>query len=481
MSVVKSAKMPSRSFMLNGAVYLFLSTVALIGIILLYRSINEVVQRDVPPIGTLNFKLKSVERRFSGRMVWGNILEESPVYSGDVLRTGEDSAASAVLLTGDVIDLGENTLIQVFYDDRQGARLELQDGQLSLKTTGAALTLKAGGKEFKAGAGSAVTVRSTEGESVAMVAHEGAVEVEEDGVVQTIAAGQSYAETALPAGTGADAGVPAAMPPALSVTQPVSGAQVESLPGGVPFSWDSGAVEPGEPVRVEASRDPQFRVIAASNEVNGRAGGAALPLGDGDWWWRIYRPGREDGQAALSQGRLKVVPPPPQYDAAAAENLARPELLAAVKPEEPVYISRGTAQKLAQLNKEPPPPEFEAREEEGLRAPARLWPPAGHVFTAAYLRGRQTLSFFCGKVEGAQAYIWTFTQNGKVITRTTSEPACRFNGVNQFENGRLTWQVEAARREDGVLRHGEAAGSFVILTIPPARAPALKPPEKVTL
>jgi hypothetical protein len=110
-----------------------------------------------------------------------------------------------------------------------------------------------------------------------------------------------------------------------------------------------------------------------------------------------------------------------------------------------------------------------------------LWPPDGHIFTAAYLRGRQTLSFFCGSIEGANIYIWTFTQNGKTVTRDTYEPACRFNAINQFQNGRLNWQVQAAVRADGELQRGEAASSAVVLTIPPARAPTLKSPEKVTL
>jgi hypothetical protein len=484
MSVVKFAQKPRRSLVLNVCVYSFLSAGALTGALLLYRSIYEVLQRDVPPIGTLNFKLKSVERRFAGRMVWGNVTEESPVYSGDILRTGGGSAASAVLFTGDAIDLGENTLIQIFYDERRGARLELQDGQLSLKTTGAPLTLKAGGKEIKAGAGSAVTVRSSEGEKVEMAAHEGSVQIEENGVLQTIAAGQNYTDAETSVESGTREGAVGASPPALSVIQPVSGAEVELLSGGIPFSWDADATD--ELVRVEASRDPQFRVIAASDEVNGGAGTVSLPLNEGDWWWRIYRPQREDGRATLNSGRLKVVPEQPYSDPNAAENLAPPTLLASVKPDEPLRIPPSTEKKLAEINKSPPPPDFDATTKAnpyrgGLRAPSKLWPPAGYVFSAAYLRGRRTLSFFCESVDGANAYIWTFTQNGKTVVRDTKEPACRFNAIDQLQNGRLDWQVEAVVRTNGELQRGEAASSSVVLTIPPARAPTLKSPEKVTL
>ncbi|MDR2491465.1 MAG: FecR family protein, partial [Spirochaetaceae bacterium] len=366
MSVEKNVQRRRGTLVLNVCVYLFLSAGAFTGAFLLYRSIYEVIQRDVPPIGTLSFKLKSVERRFSGRMVWGNVTEESPVYSGDILRTGSESAAGAVLLTGDVIDMGENTLIQIFYDELRGARLELQDGQLALKTTGAPLTLKAGGKAITAGAGSAITVRS--GEKVEMVTHEGSVEVEENGVVQTLAAGQVYTEDVSPVeGVAGDPAEPVPGEPALSVTQPLSGAEVASLPGGVPFSWDAAALEPDEPVRVEAARDPQFRVIAASDEVNGGAGTVLLPLREGDWWWRIYRPQREDGQAALNSGRLKVAPVQPQYDPRAAENLAPPALLATVKPDEPIRIPPNTAKKLEEIRKwgaPPPPPKVKIQRQE---------------------------------------------------------------------------------------------------------------------
>nr|MCR5046926.1 FecR family protein [Treponema sp.] len=71
------------------------------------------------PIATITFKHKTAQRKFQERMIWDRLRQHSPVYDGDTIRTAAESEATIYFEDGNIMELGENTMAQVFFHDGQ--------------------------------------------------------------------------------------------------------------------------------------------------------------------------------------------------------------------------------------------------------------------------------------------------------------------------------------------------------------------------
>ena len=79
---------------------------------------NRTSVRNEQEIATIYFKRKIAQRKFSDSVVWERLQQNSLLYNEDIIRT--DSASSAVMnfLNGTSIDLGENTMVQMFQEKK---------------------------------------------------------------------------------------------------------------------------------------------------------------------------------------------------------------------------------------------------------------------------------------------------------------------------------------------------------------------------
>jgi hypothetical protein len=233
------------------------------------------------PVGTVTFKYRAAQRRFADRVLWDRLRRESPVYDGDSIRTADLSGATISFAGGAVIDLEENSLIQI-HDDRRGPRIDIGGGSLSAAASaGSALVLVSGGNAAALEAGSAGRAGVDSGGFRVMVA-QGAASLTVNGERRTAAAGEFLAvENGEPEG--------ASRPTALSPRP-----QARLLyPGqgtlAVPFRWTRRGPEGREePVRLEVAEDRGFTRIVFRGDFAGDT--AAADLGAGSYFWRVFPP-----------------------------------------------------------------------------------------------------------------------------------------------------------------------------------------------
>ena len=119
------------------------------------------------PIATITFKYKTAQRKFLDRVVWDRLRQDSPVYNGDTIHTSSMAEATIWFSDGNVMDLSENTMAQVFLSEGKALRAELSDGSAVFDSSGAqeGMTLSANGISVKLEKGSSVSAKSTASDS----------------------------------------------------------------------------------------------------------------------------------------------------------------------------------------------------------------------------------------------------------------------------------------------------------------------------
>ena len=114
------------------------------------------------PIATITFKYKTAQRKFLDRVVWDRLRQNSPVYNGDTIHTSNMSEATIWFSDGNVMDLSENTMAQLFLSEDKTLRAELSDGSAVLDSSGAqeGMTLSSNGISVRLEKGSSLSAKS---------------------------------------------------------------------------------------------------------------------------------------------------------------------------------------------------------------------------------------------------------------------------------------------------------------------------------
>jgi hypothetical protein len=279
-------------------------------------------------LGTVMWKNRIVQRRFSDRVLWDRLQEGSPVYDGDYVRTAEKSEATIHFTGGLNIDLEENSLVQIFTTDTV-PRIAFTQGAMSvnaLTSNGAAseeaasliletadqrrvtVTGRTGNDTGKLNItqGTVLDVRITAEEQVDLRLTEGRADFEHKGAVQTLSGGDVLSMDA--------AGTILAEARTVMIT-PRPAARLLSGGGATPvdFSWRGVNYTGDDRTRLEVAEDRGFTRIV--HRVTGEAAGETrLDLLPGIWFWRAYpvRAGTAPAVAAAASGRVtvSVVPAP---------------------------------------------------------------------------------------------------------------------------------------------------------------------------
>ena len=91
-----------------------------------YGNINkEFVKNAEDQIAVISFKYRSAQRKFSDGVIWDKLRNNSAIYKGDTIRTATSSEATVFFDNGNVLDLHENTLAQIY--------TKKKDGEISIK------------------------------------------------------------------------------------------------------------------------------------------------------------------------------------------------------------------------------------------------------------------------------------------------------------------------------------------------------------
>jgi len=226
------------------------------------------------PIGTITYKKRTVQRKFLEHVIWDRLKQESPVYNGDTIRTIELS--EVVITFKDIttrLMLNENTLIQIYYTDEFGAKVDFSGGNMAVDSGTKSVMITSGSSQIII-EGKANLDKGNEGFSLSVT----------DGTVtydgENLNTGDIY--TLDSSGTRTTT-------PAIAITSFGSLARVLASPGErvpVTFSWNAIHFNPGTTVIVEVALDRNFGRIVERSQTAGTS--LSLLLEGGAYWWRTF-------------------------------------------------------------------------------------------------------------------------------------------------------------------------------------------------
>lgn len=126
-----------KSFFINFLFTLLCLFGAALSILLFFKSFNQsLIKMNEKPIATITFKYKTAQRKLIDRVLWDRLKNESPVYNGDIIRTAPLSEATIWFTDGNIMNLYENTMAQVFLNDA-GVQADLTEGNVLLDSENA--------------------------------------------------------------------------------------------------------------------------------------------------------------------------------------------------------------------------------------------------------------------------------------------------------------------------------------------------------
>lgn len=318
-------KRNTRSRVLDTLVVLFCLCGIVLNIRFFWRDLNRTLSKlNEEPIATITFKYKSAQRKFSDRVLWDRLQQESLVYNGDTIRTAELSEATIRFHTNGEIILLDNSLVQVFQDDT-GTHIDFSQGDISVNTQGAgsSVTLASGGNRVEVSSGGVVTAQSqAEDQSFNLRVLEGNAAVDSAAGRRSVSAGSVF--NLLGDGT-------ASTVPAVTVIQPLPGQNIlsttrDEIP--VVFSWQTVNFD-GQGIRLEIAEDRGFSRVLRTYDMASGESSREVALPQGSCWWRVYPLPSGSGEEARTErqyrssaasGKLNLLyAPPPQLITPAAD------------------------------------------------------------------------------------------------------------------------------------------------------------------
>jgi hypothetical protein len=225
----------------------------------LFQTLNG---QNKTPIGTVTVKRNIVQRRMSDRVIWDRLIRETPVYSNDIIRVGDNSEID-LHVVGNGVTINENTLLRLRHDDDTGElHINLSSGSMGLVTSdeGGGVVLNIMGKQMKANPGTALNAAAGS-----------------DGVALQVSKGSALiADGAFEIGAGAaismDREGSLRSEPSVFVIQPRPNALYRNRgddPLNVVFSWNRINLQPDETLHLEIAEDQYFTSsVHTLNELN---------------------------------------------------------------------------------------------------------------------------------------------------------------------------------------------------------------------
>ena len=254
---------------------------------------NTVRSMSVEPVGAIEIKYNTVQRRLADRVIWDRLFVNSPVYPGDTIRIARLSGAT-LDINKNQIELGENTLIRI-QKDTGNLEIDFFLGEISV-TSGrdsGNLVMAVAGRQIETAPGTVFSA-SVSDKGMILTVNEGTAQImDRNGLVETAAAGSVIAE---------DARGRAVLDPMLVVTHPKQNARFlknVSMPFSLNFEWTRINLAGSAPLRLEIAHDRNFSRI--SNRIDNLDSSTAVVLEPGSWFWRFLYQNTE-----LSSGRVTV-------------------------------------------------------------------------------------------------------------------------------------------------------------------------------
>lgn len=231
---------------------------------------------DRQQVGTLTFKRRTAERKFSGSTLWQGMDASVPVYNMDSIRTAADSEATITLNDGTRISLEDNTMIVLNFVEDQPT-IDFGYGSMQAQATGESdIDIKSGDSTISL-ADSEARISGSEDELELQV-QKGEARLkkgeEEQRVQENEVAGLQGNEVTVEKNP-------------LTLVSPADQSRFFTAESrqSVAFNWQADG-----PVLLQVASDRGFSQIVAQARKNGGPTGAAV--GPGIYYWRIVQDGK---------------------------------------------------------------------------------------------------------------------------------------------------------------------------------------------
>ncbi len=246
---------------------------------MLYKDFTyKIQQSNTIQIGTITFKKKVAERKYSEQVIWEGLPQNAPLFNFDSIRTDKGSSAVINLGDGTQIDLDEETMI-VLNSSAGGMNINFEKGAISAKraegSSENAVNISAGGSTVQIDKGDVNLAKAENSENVSLNVSEGNVTLKSGDKVQSL----NNESSAVLSKEGAEIkriNISPVIPEQSKYI--VSTASSER----VDFSWQQDNA--GE-VTLQVATDSSFKNIVVNDSVKGTS--ASSSFSDGSYYWRV--------------------------------------------------------------------------------------------------------------------------------------------------------------------------------------------------
>ena len=263
-------------------------------LLLFWRDLNATLERlDEEPVGIIEFRYNTAQRRFADRVLWDRLRNGSPVFNGDFIRIADLSEATITFALGDIIDLSANTMVQFFADNR-GTRMDLGEGGINVNSYSAEdIVIYSGDSRLSVAAGTVMRAASVGGGGLDIAVSQGAVVVETATGAYSVGAGSGLVLSS--------AGEVLAVPQAVAISPPPGARFLSQQPGALPvnFIWNKINYPSGGVTRLEVASDRNFSHLFFTGDTSLNDFDLALP--EGTWFWRLKPVTGEAREEALTE------------------------------------------------------------------------------------------------------------------------------------------------------------------------------------
>ena len=272
------------------------------------------------PIATITFKYKTAQRKFLDRVVWDRLRQDSPVYNGDTIHTAALSEATIWFNDGNVMELMENTMAQVFLRDDNTASVELEDGYATVDSSDSenGLTLSSNGMQVAVKSGSSLSAGSSSQESLSVQVLKGNASIQSsDGTAMALRQGEE-----LNLASNGAAAIPSR--PALSVYAPLRNEKImyhEQGAKDVTFRWNNDI----QNTLLKISNDKDFKDVLYSLSSEGITE-TQIKLNAGTYYWQLDGSDKDmsvqqaENEGLIKSGKIQVIQSLPPNPIAPAQN-----------------------------------------------------------------------------------------------------------------------------------------------------------------
>lgn len=278
-----------------------------------WKDLNTSSTRDdISNIARISDKKNILQRKFADRVVWERLQQNSLLYDSDTIRTSDDADARIEFINNTVIEISENTMIQVSLDSDGSVNVAVGGGNISVDTTASSekssvkLSMQ-DGSVVKLDSGSKVTASSypyaysdgTEGSASSISVQAGSAVVSNaNGDSQALNGGESVC-------IEEDGVIRKQDITITSVSKNLRVFKIDEKTEPLKLEWQASQELEENPVeiKVQVSRDKDFTQIVESYSATGSSSVDIQPTEE-KLYWRVFT---EDEEEKAVEGRIQVI------------------------------------------------------------------------------------------------------------------------------------------------------------------------------